>query len=67
MLVQIDRFLEYEATSANFFYLKYLEYVSETLWDYCLDVWLSVCKRSSLDDQYLLVIFIVKVGEKQGI
>ena len=34
----IHGFSEYEATLANFFYMKYLEYVSETLWDYCLDV-----------------------------
>ena len=41
-------FLEYWPTSGNFSYQKYLEYVSETWQDYCLDVWVSVFKRISL-------------------
>ena len=31
MSVQIDRFSEYEATLHNYFYQKYLDYVSEIL------------------------------------
>ena len=31
--------------------------MSETLWDYSLHVWVSVCKRISLDDQYFMVNF----------
>ena len=41
-------FSEYWPTSGNFFYQKYLEYVSEIWQDYCLDVWVSVFKRISL-------------------
>ena len=46
--------------------MKELEYLSEILWDYCLDVYLSVSRRISLDDHSFIVIFIVKVGEKVG-
>ena len=46
--------------------MKELEFLSEILWDYCLDVYLSVSKRISLDDHSFIVIFIVKVGEKVG-
>ena len=44
------QYLEYEPTLGYFFYQKYLEYVSETWQDYCLDVWMSVYERISLDD-----------------
>ena len=47
--------------------MKELEYLSEILWDYCLDVCLSVCKRISLDDHSFIGIFIIKVGKKVGI
>ena len=47
--------------------MKELEYLSESLWDYCLDVYLSVCKRISLDDHFLIGDFNVKVGQKVGI
>ena len=59
-------FLEYLLFWINFFTMKELEYLSEILWDYCLDVYLSVSKRISLDDHPFIVIFIVKVGEKVG-
>ena len=39
-------------------------FLSEYFCGYCLCVWLSVCKRISLDGNYLLVIFILKVGIK---
>ena len=47
--------------------MKYLEYVSETLLDYCLDVCLSVYKRISLDGKYFLWILRVKFGKKSVI
>ena len=48
----------------NFFTMKELEYLSEILWDYCLDVYLSVCKRISLDYHYFMWIFTCKVTKK---
>ena len=47
--------------------MKELEYLFEILWDYCLDVYLSVSRRISLDDHSFIVIFIIKVGKKVGI
>ena len=44
--------------------MKYLEYMSETLLDYYLDVCLSVYIRISLDAKYFLWILRVKVGKK---
>ena len=46
--------------------MKELEYLYEILWDYYLDVYLSVSERISLDDYSFIVIFIVKIGEKVG-
>ena len=43
--------------------MKELEYLSEILWDYCLDVYLSVSKRISLDDHSFMWIFTCKVGD----
>ena len=47
--------------------MKELEYLSEMLWDYCLDVYLSVSRRISLDDHSFILIFIIKFGKKVGI
>ena len=47
--------------------MKELEYLSEILWDYCLDAYLSVSKRISLDDHYFIWIFKLKVGKEVGI
>ena len=45
-----------------FFTMKELEYLSEILRGYCLDTYLSVCKRITLDDHYFMWIFTCKVG-----
>ena len=47
--------------------MKDLEYLSEILWYYCLDVYLSVSRRISLDDHTFILIFIIKLGKKVGI
>ena len=39
-----------------------LDYISDFFFGYCLGVYLSVCKRISVDDQYFIVIFMFKVG-----
>ena len=41
-----------------------LEYLSESFCAYLLDVYLSACKRITLDDHYFIVIFVIKVGQK---
>ena len=47
--------------------MKDLEYLSEILWDYYLDVYLCVSRRISLDDHSFILTFIIKVGKKVGI
>ena len=47
--------------------MKELEYLSEILYGYCLDMCLCACKRLSLDDHYFMVIFKLKVDKKVGI
>ena len=60
-------FSEYEATFGNFFYYKYLEYVSEILWNYCLDTCLCKCKRICLNVYYLSLILMFKFRKNIGL
>ena len=41
--------------------MKELKYLSEILWVYSLDVYLSVWKRITLDDHYFIWIFTTEV------
>ena len=51
---------DYEATLTLWIMALGLEYLSEMFCGYCLDVYLSACKRISLDGYYFLWIFTVK-------
>ena len=59
-----SEYLDYEATLANIFTKKYLEFIFKRSQDYCMDIGLYVSKRVSLDGNYFMVIFHVKVGDK---
>ena len=59
-----SEYSDYEATLANFFTQKYLEFIFENSQDYCVDIGLCACKRISLDGNYFVGIFHVEVGEK---
>ena len=47
--------------------MKEFIFLSEIFCGYCLDTCLFACKRRSLDDQYFMVIFKLKVDKKVGI
>ena len=38
------------------------EYLLEITWNYSMDIYLCACERISVDDQYFIVIFMLKVG-----
>ena len=51
---------EYEATSRPRKRHLYLEFNLDILWAYYMDIYLCVCKRISLDDQYLWGFFAIE-------
>ena len=53
---------EYLQTSTQWKKALALEYLSDFFCGYCLGVYLSECRRITLDDHYFMVIFMLKVG-----
>ena len=60
-------FSDYEPTLTRWKTMKEFIFLSEFFCGYCLDTCLFACKRRSLDDQYFMVIFKLKVDKKVGI
>ena len=65
--VWIHVFTEYYVSLAIVLTKNELEFLYKNSQDYCTDTGASACKKITLESNYLLVIFCVKVGKKIGI